>query len=51
MGEMKLYLLVDAAVARPSDDVLVVLVTTEVRDTVAKGDVLDELGIVLDHVG
>ena len=48
---MGLYLLVDTAVARPSNDVLVVLVPAEVRNTVSKGDVLDKLGVVLDHLG
>ena len=48
MGEYP-DLLVDAAVAGPSDDVLVVLVTAEVSKTVAEGNVLDELGVVLGH--
>ena len=48
MGEYP-YLLVDAAVAGPSYDVLVVLVTAEVSKTVAEGNVLDELGVVLGH--
>jgi hypothetical protein len=49
IGKTGLYLLVDAAIARPSDDVLVILVTAEVSEAVAKGNVLDELGVVLGH--
>ena len=41
------YLLVDTTVARPSDDVLVVLVATKVSNTVAEGNVLDELRVAL----